>query len=30
VDVEEIFLSYLPGNTAQLRAKVVGDLLVSS
>lgn len=30
VDVEEIFLSYLPGNTAQLRAKVVGDLMESS
>jgi N-methylhydantoinase A/oxoprolinase/acetone carboxylase beta subunit len=27
-DVEEVFLSYLPGNTAQLRAKVVGDLNV--
>jgi N-methylhydantoinase A/oxoprolinase/acetone carboxylase beta subunit len=26
VDMEEIFLSYLPGNTAQVRAKVVGDL----
>lgn len=26
VDVEEIFLSYLPGNTAHVRAKVVGDL----
>jgi N-methylhydantoinase A/oxoprolinase/acetone carboxylase beta subunit len=28
VDVEEVFLSYLPGNTVQLRAKVVGDLPV--
>lgn len=28
VDVEETFLSYLPGNTVQLRAKVVGDLAV--
>ena len=26
VDVEEVFLSYLPGSTAQIRAKVVGDL----
>lgn len=26
VDVEETFLSYLPGNTVQIRAKVVGDL----
>ena len=26
VDVEEVFLSYLPGNTAQVRAKAVGDL----
>ncbi len=26
VDLEEVFLSYLPGNTAQVRAKVVGDL----
>jgi N-methylhydantoinase A/oxoprolinase/acetone carboxylase beta subunit len=30
VDVEEVFLSYLPGNTAQLRAKVVGDLMEGS
>ncbi|GFE78433.1 hydantoinase [Steroidobacter agaridevorans] len=30
VDVEETFLSYLPGNTVQLRAKVVGDLAVSA
>jgi N-methylhydantoinase A/oxoprolinase/acetone carboxylase beta subunit len=28
VDVEETFLSYLPGNTVQIRAKVVGDLAV--
>jgi N-methylhydantoinase A/oxoprolinase/acetone carboxylase beta subunit len=26
VEVEEVFLSYLPGNTAQVRAKAVGDL----
>jgi N-methylhydantoinase A/oxoprolinase/acetone carboxylase beta subunit len=26
VDVEEVFLSYLPGNTAQVRAKAVGEL----
>jgi N-methylhydantoinase A/oxoprolinase/acetone carboxylase beta subunit len=26
VDVEEVFLSYLPGNTAQIRAKAVGEL----
>jgi N-methylhydantoinase A/oxoprolinase/acetone carboxylase beta subunit len=26
VDMEEVFLSYLPGNAAQIRAKVVGDL----
>ncbi|MBO9499178.1 MAG: hydantoinase/oxoprolinase family protein [Novosphingobium sp.] len=26
VDVEEIFLSYLPGRTAQLRVRAVGDL----
>jgi len=26
VDVEEVFLSYLPGHTAQVRAKAVGDL----
>jgi N-methylhydantoinase A/oxoprolinase/acetone carboxylase beta subunit len=30
VDVEETFLSYLPGNTVQIRAKVVGDLAVSA
>lgn len=30
VDVEEVFLSYLPGNTVQLRAKVVGDLAMDS
>lgn len=30
VDMEEIFLSYLPGNTAQVRAKVVGDLATLS
>jgi N-methylhydantoinase A/oxoprolinase/acetone carboxylase beta subunit len=30
VDVEETYLSYLPGNTVQLRAKVVGDLGVSA
>jgi N-methylhydantoinase A/oxoprolinase/acetone carboxylase beta subunit len=29
VDVEETFLSYLPGNTVQIRAKVVGDLAVN-
>jgi N-methylhydantoinase A/oxoprolinase/acetone carboxylase beta subunit len=26
VEIEEVFLSYLPGNTAQVRAKAVGDL----
>jgi N-methylhydantoinase A/oxoprolinase/acetone carboxylase beta subunit len=26
VDVEEVFLSYLPGHTAQVRAKAIGDL----
>jgi N-methylhydantoinase A/oxoprolinase/acetone carboxylase beta subunit len=26
VDVEEVFLSYLPGHTAQIRAKAIGDL----
>jgi N-methylhydantoinase A/oxoprolinase/acetone carboxylase beta subunit len=26
VDVEEVFLSYLPGNRAQVRAKAVGEL----
>ncbi len=26
VDVEEVFLSYLPGRTAQIRIKAVGDL----
>jgi N-methylhydantoinase A/oxoprolinase/acetone carboxylase beta subunit len=26
VEVDEVFLSYLPGNTAQVRAKAVGDL----
>lgn len=26
IDIDEVFLSYLPGNTAQLRAKAVGDL----
>jgi N-methylhydantoinase A/oxoprolinase/acetone carboxylase beta subunit len=26
VEVEEVFLSYLPGHTAQVRAKAVGDL----
>ena len=26
VDVEEVFLSYLPGRTAQLRVRAVGDL----
>ncbi len=30
VDVEETYLSYIPGNTVQLRAKVVGDLAVSA
>lgn len=30
VDVEEVFLSYLPGNTVQLRAKVVGDLAMAA
>lgn len=30
VDVEETFLSYLPGNTVQIRAKVVGDLAVKA
>ena len=30
VDVEETFLSYLPGNTVQIRAKVVGDLAVAA
>ncbi|MBM0104199.1 hydantoinase/oxoprolinase family protein [Steroidobacter sp. S1-65] len=30
VDVEETFLSYMPGNTVQIRAKVVGDLAVSA
>ena len=30
VDIEEVFLSYLPGNTAQVRAKVVGDLAVAT
>lgn len=27
VDVEEVFLSYLPGRTAQVRMKAVGDLV---
>jgi len=26
VDVEEVFLSYMPGNMAQVRVKAVGDL----
>jgi N-methylhydantoinase A/oxoprolinase/acetone carboxylase beta subunit len=26
IDVDEVFLSYMPGNTAQLRVKAVGDL----
>lgn len=26
VDLEEVFLSYLPGTTVQVRAKVIGDL----
>jgi N-methylhydantoinase A/oxoprolinase/acetone carboxylase beta subunit len=30
VDVEETYLSYIPGNTVQLRAKVVGDLAVTA
>lgn len=30
VDVEETYLSYFPGNTVQLRAKVVGDLAMSA
>ena len=26
IDVDEVFLSYMPGNTARLRVKAVGDL----
>lgn len=29
VELEEVFLSYLPGNTVQVRAKAVGELTVS-
>lgn len=30
IDIDEVFLSYMPGNTVQLRAKAVGDLALSS